>query len=254
MNVNSSDKQVLGGLYTGLAKLKVIAINPSFDSLKAMGINAQQEPKYVSEENGVIKTRVDFYLSSKTVNLSKALKVSFWIENQSRQNLQKTKFEYINKFGVSAWSKDLESTPDYRWFSKEGMRKAYPGESNMLNFVKAWANINPQDQGTLDDISKLFIGDVSELLTIHKQIPENEVLCLLGVKDGKYQVVYDKYFDRAYRLNMSVWKKQLDGQGNEFKADYQNDFTFKPYIGSTQAISDVPTDVGNQAAAPVMEF
>jgi len=126
----------------------------------------------------------------------------------------------------------------------------------MLNFIKAWANINPQDQGTLDDITKLFVGDVTELVTIHKQIPENEVLCLLGVKDGKYQTVYDKYFDRAYRLNMAVWKKQLEGQGNEFKADYQNDLTFKPYVGSSQVITDTPTDVGSTITGntPVMEF
>jgi hypothetical protein len=261
IGVNSSDKQVLGGSFTGLTNVKVIAINPTKEEMIAMGINAQQEPKYLSQnEKGEAKMRVDFYLASPTptINFSKSLKVSFWLEDSPRTNKEGTKSQWINKFGMTAWGKTLESMPEENWYSTEGCRKALIGEEDLTSFIKAWANVDPKDQAALDDTSKIAKGDITEIVNLHKAIPNNQVKVLLGVKDGKYQDVYSKCFDRAYRTNFTTWKKALEGQYSEFKSDYQNDLNFKPYTGTSDAPGDSPTDMTTpataNAGAPVYNF
>jgi hypothetical protein len=259
IGANSSEKQVLGNSYTGLVNLKVVAINPTKDEMIAMGINAQQDPKYLGQnDKGAAKMRIDFYLAHPTINLSKSLKVSFWIEDVVRTNKDATKEQWINKFGVVAWGKTLDTKPDEKWFSLEGCRKAYIGEENFVNFIKAWANVDPKDQATFDDISKIAKGDISEILALYKLIPNNQVKCLLGVKDGRYQDVYTRFFDRAYRLNFTSWKKALENEYGEFKSDYQNDLTFKPYVGSSESPQDAPTAMGasipGTGSQPVYNF
>lgn len=259
IGVNSSDKQVLGGLYTGLTNLKVVAINPTKDEMIAMGINAQQDPKYLSQnDKGAAKMRIDFYVASPTLTLSKSLKVSFWIEDAPRTNKDGTKEQWINKFGMTAWGKTVDTKPDEKWYSLEGCRKALVGEEDLTTFIKAWANVDPKDQASLDDMSKIAKGDLTEILALHKAIPTNQVKVLLGVKDGKYQDVYSKCFDRAYRTNFTTWKKSLEGQYSEFKSDYQNDLNFKPYTGTSDAPGDSPTDMTAPATAaagtPVYNF
>lgn len=89
----------------------------------------------------------------------------------------------------------------------EGARKAYVGEEALINFIKAWANVDQNSQAILDDMSKLFAGDVSEIHTLHAGIKDNQVKILIGVKDGKYQDVYTKFFQRPYINNVEQWKK-----------------------------------------------
>jgi hypothetical protein len=254
IGANSSDKQVVGSqLYTGLANLKIVAINPTFDEIKAMGINAQKEPEYLTQtDKGDAKLRIDFYLGSTNpaITFSKSLKTSLWLENRVRTNKEGTKVEWINKFGSNAWSKGLEDEPSYQWFSAEGQRKAIVGETDLANFVKAWANIDPKDQAIFEDINALASGDLKEVLSLYKAIPTNSVKHLLGVKDGKYQTVYTKFFARSYQTNYAAWKKALEGDYGKFDADYQNDLNFKAYQGSSTVTGNAPTNMDVPAGAP----
>ena len=244
VGANSSDKQVVGGLYTGLTNVKVTAINPTKDMLIGMGINAQKDPQYLTVENDTQKMRVDFYLAHQTMNLSKALKVSFWLENRTRTNQSNTKEQWVNKFGTFAWNASVGTVPNYTWFSTEGARKAYVGEEALINFIKAWANVDQNSQAILDDMTKLFTGDASEIHTLHAGIKDNQVKVLIGVKDGKYQDVYTKFFQRPYINNTEQWKKALEAEYGEFKSDFQNDLLFKAYIGNTSIAGDKPADLG----------
>jgi hypothetical protein len=264
IGANSSDKQVVGSsLYTGLHNVKVVAINPSMEELKAMGINATKEPEYKTEEqvkdaDGNItgkysKIRVDFYFTSGTpgINLSKTTKLSCWLEDRVRVNKDGNKEEWINKFGGSTWGKSIDVAPEYDWLSKEGLRKAYVGEVDLVNFVKSWANVDPKDQATFDNVSAIANGNITEILSLFNAIKLNQVKVLLGVKEGKYQTVYTKYFDRAYRNTFTGWKKSLDSEYGEFKgADYQSDLTFKQYTGSAAVGSDNPTLLDAPAGVP----
>lgn len=258
-NSNSSDKQVLGGLYTGLCSVRIVAINPTMEEIKAMGINATKEPEYKTQtDTGENKMRIDFYLASAVtgVNLSKSLKQSFWLEDRIRVNKDKTKEEWINKYGVSTWGKAIDVAPEYDWLLKDGLRKAFVGEVDLTNFIKAWANVDPKDQATFDDIKKLTSGDLTELMGLYNTIKLNQVKVLLGVKEGKYQAVYPKYFERNYRTGFTAWKKALEGEYGEFKdGDYQKDLNLKPYVGTSTVEGDSPTPMEVPAGAqPAYKF
>lgn len=260
IGANSSDKQVVGGsLFTGLHNVKVIAINPTLEEMKAMGINAQKDPQYLTTtDKGVNKMRIDFYLASATqgVNLGKTTKISFWIEDSVRTNQNNNKEEWINKYGNTTWGSAIDVPPTYDWYSTDGMRKCYIGEGDLTSFIKSWANVDPKDQATFDNISNIANGDLTEIKALYEIIKMNQVKVLLGVKDGKYQVIYTKYFERAYRNTFTGWKKALEGEYGEFKdADYQNDLTFKPYVGTATVEGDAPTNLDTPTgAAPAYKF
>lgn len=243
VGANESSKQILGSLWTGVANMAVIAINPTMDQLKAMGRNPQKEPEYKNSESGKEKFRIDVYLTQ-PVNKINA-KVSFWLEDAPRANKDGTGFEWINKYGNTAWGKgeDKPDTSRMSWFSLEGARKAFIGESQLISFIKAWANVDPKDACGLDTIAEIVKGNITELLDLFKRIPNNQVQILLGVKD-KYQDVYTKYFDRPYRKGFDAWKRAVEKDYGEFKSDWQNDFHLKPYEGGKMN-TDSPTNFGS---------
>ncbi|MFN7465286.1 MAG: hypothetical protein ACK53T_07870 [Planctomycetota bacterium] len=248
---NSSEKQVVGGVYTGVTSVKVSVINPTKETLISMGINAQKEPQYLTEENGIKKLRLDFYLSHTTTNLSRVTKASFWLENKPRTNKDATKVQWVNKFGTFAWSTNETDAPNYEWFSKEGARPAFVGEEALVGFIKAWANVEQSSQAILDNMAALFEGNIKELTDTHNALKNNTVRALLGAQDGKYQAVYTKFFQRSYQLSLDPWKKALEADYGDFKADYQNDLAFKPYVGSTAVAGDKPADLSVPAGANI---
>ncbi len=99
LNGNSSDKPVFQEikLYTGLANMKVVAINPTKAEMEAMGMKPQNDPIYLTQDQeGVKKLRLDFYLNHKTMNIR--TKVSFFLEDKYRTDKDGKKAEWINNF------------------------------------------------------------------------------------------------------------------------------------------------------------
>lgn len=239
---NDSNKQVVGALWTGIAAMKVVAINPTMDEMKAMGMNPQKEPEYKSTNDaGKTKLRIDFYLAN-TINKIRA-KASIWMEAQERKS-QGGASQFINAKGQVAFPKKGETSISYDWFSQEGIRPAYIGEETLISFIKAWANVDSASNCSFDTIAKIVEGDLTEIVALWKTIPNNEVRVLLGVKDGKYQDVYTKYFARFTQVSFEGWKNTLEGQYGEFKnADYQDDLHLKPYQGTGIVPTDKPSSL-----------
>lgn len=252
--VNSSDKKVVGGgLYTGVANVKVNMINPTKVELEAKGMQPQKEPEYLTKDNnGVEKLLLQFYMYKEftlpnSTTLEKIYpKRAFWIENKVRTNKEGNKYEWINKFGVTAWSTSSTEAPNYDWFKKEGARPALVGEAKLTKFIKAWANVDLNDQATLDNPVALAKGDLSEIKGLFAMIPGNEVQVLLGVnitEKGNYQDVYDGHFERATNKDFTRWQKELAKDGQEFKSDFQGDLKFKEYTGSSTVAQDTATNL-----------
>jgi hypothetical protein len=244
---NSSDKQVVGGgLYTGLAPLKVTMICPTKADLEKRKINIKEEPEYLTKnDSGESKMMINFYMIKEDVKIYP--KRAFWLEDKIRKNKDGSKTEWINKFGITAWSTDATTPPQYDWFKLDGARPALVGEGKLTRFIKAWANVDLEQQACLDNPSALAKGDLTELKALFAVIPNNEVQCLLGVNDKGYQEVWDGYFDRKLSVNFAQWRKELEKDGQEFKADYQGDFKFQPYRGGTSAPQDKPTNLDTPA-------
>lgn len=229
---NSSDVQVVqeGKLYTGLANMKVVAVNPNKVQMEAMGLKPQADPVYATIDEGVKKLRLDFYLANPENNIRS--KIAFFLEDKQRTDKTGLKGEWINNFGRTAWGTTESAPADKKWFDTKTARKCKVGEADLHNFLINLLNISPNDEAKLDKFDALFVGDYSELRNILSSVKDNVIRVLLCVRDGKYQSVYNKYFDRATNKRTNYWDAHIKAQteaGYAPKEDYQNSFTFQEW-------------------------
>lgn len=248
VGANDSNKQVLNSLWTGVAAMRIVAINPTQDEMKSMGMNANKEPEYKTQsDKGHTKFRIDLYLYNDQYKIK--AKLSIWLEAAQRVS-KGGATQFINNKGQFAYPKKGETEIKYDWFSTDGIRPAWIGEDTLIDFTKAWLNVDFNSNCSYDTIAKMVEGDLTELNAYWKQFKNNEIRVLLGVveKDGKhYQAVYSKYFGRYTQLDFSGFKKALEGEYGAFKdADYQDDLHLRQYEGK----SDVKSDKPNAPALP----
>lgn len=248
-NSNPSDEKVFKEikLYTGIANVKVVSINPTKKGLEKLGYKPQNDPVYLTsepiegQEGEKKKLRLDFHLVGESPEGDKIMtKVAFFLEDEYRLNKDKTKSEWINDFGRTAWSEEgsPEDAPTgLTWFKHETARQAFIGEADLHLFLINWLNIGPDDEAKMDNFKALFAEDYSEINGLLKGNKDNEIRVLLNVREGKYQSVYSRYFDRASNKRTNYWashiKSQTDG-GFAMKEDYQNSFSFKEWTEPDQ--------------------
>lgn len=251
---NKSDEKVVAErkLYTGIANAKVIAINPSTEGLKKLGYS--HEANYTSkDDDGNDQIRLDFYLANETFPKDqRPPKVSFFLTNKPRTRQDGGGYEWIDKTGRTAWtprdSEDPESVPDLDWFDKESARKAYDGEGRLINFLKAWLNVKPNDECNLDNIEQLFEEKYDEINILYQSFKNNEVRVMFTVHDDQYQHVYTNYFDRATNSKFNYWKKHIDKQesaGYPIRDEYSLDF--KEFQASLPDEDSVTTGNGQES-------
>jgi hypothetical protein len=224
---NNSEEVVAGGgyqLYTGIAAVSVVAVNPSLSELQAIGINAKDDPKYSVEINGEEYNKIVFYLRHDDPNLT----VRFDILAKPEHRMSKNgKAMWVNNIGQMTWSEDA---PAYDWWKNgSSSRKAYVGEDTLVNFTKAWANVANGGKISFDTIDAIMKGDVKELKELVKALSANKLRVLIGVKDEKYQVVYNRHFGRLKPANDMLFVKALNEDYGSFNAEYSKDLKFGVY-------------------------
>lgn len=224
---NSSEVQVTGGgipLYTGIAAVTVVAVNPTLGELASIGVNLRTEPTY-DVDMGDKTGKLTFWLNNDQYNFT--TRFDILIGNKHRNESSTGKFQITNKYGQVTWATDPNSAPD--WFKSDGVRRMYPGEETLINFVKAWANI-PNDGecafDTIDDIVNLKVEELKSLIT---SLKDNKLRVLLGVKDDKYQSVYTRHFGRLKPKRDALFVKALNDSYGEFNAAYNEDLQLQPY-------------------------
>lgn len=227
IKVNDSNEKVVKDftLYKGAAKFKVLAINPNLAKLQELGFNFQQEPTYVSEEDGVKKVRLDFIVGNDKVKN----KIVFFLEKRERENNAKDKFEFINNFGMNTWCTTLEEAlaktgkNGKQWFKPNGARKALVGEVALIQFLQTWLNTNLDDEVYIEKIDALFNGNVSELAQYVNLAKNNEFWALLTVteKDGKnYQNINSDIFVRASFKDSTAKSKFVEYAKKQAESGY----------------------------------
>ena len=233
---NNSNEEVMGSIksYSGLSNFNVIAVNPTMEELHAIDIKVKTEPNYFLELNGEDYFKVTFWV--KNEDLTTRLEILM----QNKQRTSKTgKFQWLNATGQSTWSED---TPTYDWWQKpETSRKAFGGEETLVNFVKAWANVAPGDNVYFDTIDKIVTGDVTEVKALMDTLKGNQVRLLVGVKDGKYQQVYTKYFGRIKPQRDDFFMKALNDEYGSFNAEFDTTLKwgeFTPVLSVVKPDSD----------------
>lgn len=229
IETNSSDVQVTGGgipLYTGIAPMSVIAVNPNLGELHSLGINLKTEPNYSGIQLGeAVKNKLCFWLKNDEHNFT--TRMEFLVEPNHRAASKTGKYQITNKYGQVTWAEKPDTAPD--WFKRDGVRRTYPGEETLIAFVKAWANIPSEGECAFDTIDEIMKGNVEELKKLVTAIKDNKLRVLLGVKDEKYQQVYTRHFGRLKPANDRLFVKALNADYGDFNAEYNEDLVFQKY-------------------------
>ena len=230
---NPISSEVAGGgikLYSGLSNVNVIAVNPTLEELHALDIKVKSEPNYTISMGDQEYNKVVFWVKNDKGNF----KLEILMQPKHRVS-QSGKSQWMNSIGQSTWSED---EPSYDWWKSEGQRKAYVGEETLINFAKCWANVANGDEVSFDTIAKIAAGDVTELKAYVTALAENPVRVLIGVKDDKYQVIYTKYFGRAYKTPRDTYfVKSLNDDYGSFNADFNADLLFDEHKSTASLVT-----------------
>ena len=228
---NASTEEVVGGikLYSGLTNVNIIAVNPTMEELHALDIKVKTEPIYIVNIVDKEYNKITFWVKNEDGNYR------FDVLMQDAPRVSQTgKHQWMNNIGQSTWS---EEEPTYDWWKSEGERKAYVGEETLVNFVKAWANVRQGDEVTFETITSIAKGDVAELRQLVGVLKDNQVRVLVGVKDDKYQSVYNKYFGRVKPQRDDLFVKALNDDYGAFNADFNADLTWGTHTPTVSLIT-----------------
>lgn len=218
------DSETQGGLYTGVALLHVLGVNPSNEQLQKWDLPAQKsEPEYISEQEDktvgspthgeyVPTLRLDFYLRTPSNEPSYPLitvKHTIWLKPVKRTML------YINNY--AEFGKD----PDVLYAAGEPQRNPYEGEIDLIVFLQTLVNQKKGEELYLERLEDLVHRyDLRELRDILRAASANKIKALLTVKDGKYQSLYPKKFQRSYTTTYQYLHRSLLANKDYFSEDY----------------------------------
>lgn len=252
-NQNQTKSDYKKVLYTGIAKVKVAAINPSLEELKALGINFKTEPTYVGQD----RCKVCVWTHNETMGY---VQNTFWINVPTA--FSTGSWQFIDKYGKSQIRQKAEDlNPTFESGGKTFMsidvasaRKAFGGEVNLTEFVKNWADVQKDrasgeaGQCRLDTMDKIVRGDVAELKSIAKACKDYEVFINFGVRDNQYQDFYPKAFARGWAkeptaiLNAMKKETSLKSYFGEFPYSFQEFIGTGATVGASTAaaVDDLP--------------
>ena len=233
-------------LYKGIAAVNILAVNPNKAELeKTTGRTYDEEPVYRGvDENGNETMRITFYAKTNSEarvnnNIDLLLPISFTLVKTRRIGQQSGKIQIIDKYGRTAWATPTEleahAIPQYPKGPANisaDYRTAVIGEEYLINFLIKWLNIpgpanykdgkwimkdNPEDSEVSINLSKIFAGDVSELIEVVSMAREYLVKVAVGIRttdDGKQ---YQAVFTRDFAKNAVTDYSKLDAAITEFK-------------------------------------
>lgn len=228
--------------YEGFGISKVLAVNPTKAELeKILGREIANEPVYVDKDaNGIDRVKLSFVMQTvpeKNNGIETITIGNLWLKKQTRVS-QAGKTQMIDKYGNCKWlfKEDLNSPIDA--FDNASARPTCNGEEEFIDFLRTLANIDRaikynKDTNTwsfidgnladcecrIDNMAKLFAGDVSEIRAALADVPNNTINALYYVSttNGKeYQNVCLNKVATTYARNLNfirdyVLDKQQSG-------------------------------------------
>lgn len=214
---------------TGFFEGKVVAINPSKEKIeKMLGTELDEDPVYISEEEGVAKAQIVFWIKDMKAEEGQGYRsVRFFLKDVQRENkiseedkaTKVKKKQYINSIGLTTWADNSANLPE--WFVERDFRVAMEGEEELYGFVTAWLNqLDRKDKDTLlaFDFRRLIQGNIKELTELIGSDYEGTIVCLVTVrkveKDGEskeYEQIYNRDFMPGFAMKQ-VRLKTIDAE------------------------------------------
>ena len=237
-------------LITGIAPLKVLAVNPTKKELETIyGRELEKEPEYLSaDEAGVKKLRIDFIVQTVIgenpfCNEEVITKISYFLEDKPAITSGGDKVYMLNLYGESAcipleMAKAGKVPENMAWYNTTKMRPAFRGEVELIDFLRAYINIPnrafkdkvipdvSKAEIQLESVKKYFVaGDISEFKNPVKiKIPTNKVLMAGGVRtteDNKqYQSWYTKKPLKYATMNFDYIKRDIKDRQSQLNVDF----------------------------------
>jgi len=237
MKIRNSDEVVVQSIknYIGIGNFKVVGINSSLSELEELGFNYKQEPNYSVELNGVMYSKLIFYVVNTALDIKTKLE---FLLNGEEEVFQTGNKKFVNDLAQSSIGDSLETClsrtnkSGVNFFKNVNARPAKKGEVELLEFLVAWFNIKNfvsakeakdgiEPDLVVVDFNKLIRKDLSEIKAYWQQAKDNEVKLLLTVNNN-YMNVYNRYFDRATAnlTNFQRYIKNQEDAGYPPKGDY----------------------------------
>ena len=202
-------------LYIGGGNFKIIAINPTKEQKEKIypGRKFDEEPVYVTENEGVKSVRVEFTLESLDVE-GLIIPVSIFVRNEDSKGSQSGKLEVIDNYSRTVWLTQEEINSHFVPKFPDGTPKidnnyhvAKVGESLLAKWMKNVLNIrdviefgsssyinNPSDAEIyFEHINDWFSGNVSEIIDMWNLQPDAVFTATVGVRTterGSFMSVY----------------------------------------------------------------
>lgn len=252
IKVNKSvEGEGFGKLFTGVTNMRVVAVNPTQKELQEMGFKAEKAPVYQFEKEvdgqKVPNNLIKFYLEKEVEGYTIKTAVPYFIQPIPRKDI------FVDRY--FAFGKDASKLD-------KKTRNPFEGEIDMMLFLASALGQTKGEDFFLDTINSVAAkGDVTEIKKLINDANEmgNEVKALLGVKDGKYQHVFEKKIERSWTTNLSyLWKEYVANKqylaGIDFGPIHEvmfnaEDFKLREYTpGQTASAS---ADQGQFGGAPV---
>ena len=229
---NASTEAVQGQgmkVYSGISNFNVIAVNPTMEELHALDIKVKSEPNYQVSFNNVDYNKVVLWVKNEDIST----RVEILLAGEHRVS-KAGKKQWINAFGQTTWSDDA---PAYEWWKKDGERPAFVGEETLIFFTKAWANVAAGDEVTYETMKNIANGDVKEVKALVSILKDNQVRLLVGVKDDKYQTIYNKQFGRIKPQRDDMFIKMLKDDYGTFNADFNADLKWGEHVPTADLVT-----------------
>lgn len=237
-------------LYTGLAKCEVVALNPTMEEAKELGLPINKDPNYADTDNdGNARVRHDVWLKLPTTSEEpKFTKIAFFITDKKLTS-KTGKTQWKNDKGQFGWAEGLASKT-YDWFSEKGEREAYPDEEALDDFMRKWGNADANAEFNYDFVKTFKKGEPTDGFKefydfIQRSYSDNTIDVLLIIQNGQYQGVYKGKFGRGNtdnkRMFASYLRKQKESSeknGYTFNVEFQNSLELQPYTIDASQVFD----------------
>jgi hypothetical protein len=233
-------------LYTGMAALKIVLVNPSREQIAALyevDVEKVKEPNYFTDGS----TRIDFYYKNHdSVNTPILGKFALFLSNEVRKS-QAGKTQYIDNYSKVCWADSLGDLSernmklaDYSKLKLDTAREALRGEEDLYNLMRAYGNVDTTSSPfVLDSIEKIIKGNVNELREFFAWADSKNggIKVLLGVKEGQYQDVWTNMFLTVNGKLTDYLRNRITDSQYGYKHYYGNSFTLKEFVASDEPVT-----------------
>jgi len=248
-------------LYTGVAPVKIVAINPTTQELRELLNNDEVKEVSYSQTNrdGEPTTRIDFWLKNEELGI--LTKFAIFMSNKDITYKSGKKLLINNKLqtSISNSVEELTANAKMSWFKTDKVRFCKEGEDILYNFVSNLVNADLNDDSLdfeFSDIDAILNGNITELKSINDHFKRG-IKVLLGVKvvNGReYQEVYKHKFMREESNGTKILERFLNQPYTEFKVDYYT-VQLEEFIAgkSTSVFKGMSNDTDNSSLDDVLK-